>query len=240
MTMTTTSKKRSIQQSIFASFQRVCNKKAKSSSNDSDDAAFKIRTIFCDLDGVLVDFEGGVRKLFRIKDPTDPLPDTSLMWRIIRSTPQFFRNLEWTSDGERLWETLWKQQRYRVHILTGAPRYAVHDKHAWCETHLNVELQLMDMVGPKKRHERQNFPMKQKNATANKKNNHVTKVIACHSVNKHCECRNNGDVLIDDRESLRTAWEQAGGIFVHHTSTETTLQRLTELGILVQKQDDSH
>jgi hypothetical protein len=156
--------------------------------------------------------------------------------------------LQWTSDGERLWETLWKQQqqtnalnkRYRLHILTGSPRFAVYDKHAWCETHLNVELQLIDMVGPKKRHERQNFPKNQTKTTHPNNNNDnnntsmnvVTKVIACHSSNKHRECKNHGDVLIDDRETLRTMWEQAGGVFVHHTSTETTLQRLTELGVL--------
>jgi hypothetical protein len=180
-----------------------------------------------------VDFEGGVRKLFRIQSASDPLPESSKMWRIIRSTPQFFRNLQWTSDGERLWEKLWKQQsneqnkRYRLHILTGSPRFAVNDKYAWCETHLNVELQLIDMVGPKKRHERQNIPKK-----TTQPNHTVTKVIACHSSNKHCECRNPGDVLIDDRETLRTMWEQAGGVFVHHTSTDRTLHELIELGVL--------
>jgi hypothetical protein len=42
-------------------------------------------------------------------------------------------------------------------------------------------------------------------------------------------------VLIDDREALAADWISKGGIFVHHTSTETTLQQLREHGIL----DDS-
>lgn len=39
-------------------------------------------------------------------------------------------------------------------------------------------------------------------------------------------------VLIDDRESLREAWENAGGIFIHHIDTKTTIQKLKEYGIL--------
>jgi len=39
-------------------------------------------------------------------------------------------------------------------------------------------------------------------------------------------------VLIDDRLALREAWEENGGIFVHHTSAERTLEVLRERGIL--------
>jgi hypothetical protein len=45
-------------------------------------------------------------------------------------------------------------------------------------------------------------------------------------------------VLIDDRESLRSDWEAAGGIFVWHTSTATTLRALREKGILKDDDDD--
>jgi hypothetical protein len=38
--------------------------------------------------------------------------------------------------------------------------------------------------------------------------------------------------LIDDRDSLRETWEQAGGIFVHHVDAETTIQKLQEYGII--------
>jgi hypothetical protein len=39
-------------------------------------------------------------------------------------------------------------------------------------------------------------------------------------------------VLIDDRDSLRETWEQAGGIFVHHVNAESTIQKLREYGII--------
>lgn len=39
-------------------------------------------------------------------------------------------------------------------------------------------------------------------------------------------------VLIDDRIELSKAWTDKGGIFIHHTDTKSTLQKLVEKGIL--------
>jgi hypothetical protein len=41
-----------------------------------------------------------------------------------------------------------------------------------------------------------------------------------------------GDVLVDDNPKFCELWEEAGGVFVHHTSAECTLAALTELGLL--------
>jgi len=38
-----------------------------------------------------------------------------------------------------------------------------------------------------------------------------------------------GDVLVDDRDTHRHLWEDAGGIFVHHKSAEETLRQLAEI-----------
>ena len=43
--------------------------------------------------------------------------------------------------------------------------------------------------------------------------------------------------LIDDREALREKWERAGGIFIHHVDTETTLQRLREHGVYIEEDE---
>ena len=45
-------------------------------------------------------------------------------------------------------------------------------------------------------------------------------------------------MLIDDRVSLREAWEEKGGIFVHHTSAERTIGVLRERGILERADGD--
>ena len=41
-----------------------------------------------------------------------------------------------------------------------------------------------------------------------------------------------GSVLIDDRDKLRADWEKAGGIFIYHTNTASTVQQLRSLGIV--------
>jgi hypothetical protein len=38
-----------------------------------------------------------------------------------------------------------------------------------------------------------------------------------------------GDVLVDDRDTHRHLWEDAGGIFVHHKNAEDTLRQLAEI-----------
>lgn len=56
-------------------------------------------------------------------------------------------------------------------------------------------------------------------------------VVACMSIDKHSYCC-EGDVLIDDREAARLDWVTAGGVFVHHKSTEETLAALRQLGVI--------
>jgi uncharacterized protein YutE (UPF0331/DUF86 family) len=44
-------------------------------------------------------------------------------------------------------------------------------------------------------------------------------------------------VLIDDRIALAADWVSKGGIFIHHTDTERTLQQLREHGIIDEEED---
>jgi len=39
-------------------------------------------------------------------------------------------------------------------------------------------------------------------------------------------------ILIDDRIDLKKDWEAAGGVFVHHINTETTIRKLCDLGVI--------
>jgi len=55
------------------------------------------------------------------------------------------------------------------------------------------------------------------------------RVITTMSREKH-KFAEPGAVLVDDRASLREAWEAAGGIFVHHVSAARSIAALTELG----------
>lgn len=46
---------------------------------------------------------------------------------------------------------------------------------------------------------------------------------------EHCH---PGDVLVDDRDKFRHLWEQAGGVFVHHTSAAASIAALRDAGYL--------
>lgn len=46
---------------------------------------------------------------------------------------------------------------------------------------------------------------------------------------EHCH---PGDVLVDDRDNHRKAWEDAGGLFVHHRNARSSIAELRALGYL--------
>lgn len=58
-----------------------------------------------------------------------------------------------------------------------------------------------------------------------------TKMITCLSAHKRDHMK-PGDVLVDDYLKYRSRWEEAGGIFIHHTSAQTTLAALEQIGML--------
>ena len=239
-----TKKKAKQQQSSLTGF---FTSKAKAANDDNNDITAKTANnnfkykIFVDLDGVLVDFDSGVKSLFNGRSPDDLAPGT--MWGRISSTPNFYTNLPWTSDGQTLWNTLIEELPCPPDILTGVPRnfQSRAQKFEWCQRELvsaaatgtaestSLKLNHVDMAGKRYIHEV---------VSGRKRNNgNVINVITCWSKNKHEESRKN-HVLIDDRLALREAWQENGGIFIHHTSTVRTLEVLREKGIIGCKDDD--
>src|SRR5438309_11778599 len=53
-------------------------------------------------------------------------------------------------------------------------------------------------------------------------------IITCMAADKH-KHMHPGDVLVDDREKHRAAYEAASVVFVHHRNAEDTLRRLAEI-----------
>lgn len=50
-------------------------------------------------------------------------------------------------------------------------------------------------------------------------------VMCCRSRDKYLHCQ-RGDILIDDYLKYRHLWENAGGVFIHHTSAESSIKKL--------------
>ena len=53
-------------------------------------------------------------------------------------------------------------------------------------------------------------------------------IITCMARDKH-KHMHEGDVLVDDRENHRTAYESAGVVFVHHRNAEDSLRQLAKI-----------
>ena len=96
--------------------------------------------IFCDLDGVLADFEKGVKNIFD-KSPDELNP--AFMWGTINKSDNFFETLPWMPKGRELWEQI---REYHPIILTGIPkgnRTAAEQKIRWCQRELGHDVQVI-------------------------------------------------------------------------------------------------
>lgn len=182
--------------------------------------------VYCDLDGVLCDFDSGVRKIFKGKGMDDL--KIGVAWAGITRANNFYGDLPWTKDGKELWEAI---QPLHPDILTGVPtsrKSSRVEKAEWCARELGVTINHVDFAAPKRRHDVVHGALR--------KDMNIVNVITCWSNNKHYKS-GVGKVLIDDTEKLMAAWEAKGGIFILHKNTKNTLKQLHKLGILPKEGD---
>lgn len=95
------------------------------------------RIVFCDLDGVLADFETGVQQ--QLKCPQNK----SSIWPQIFGSQRFFLDLPWTTNGKHLWEAI---QRWDPIILTGVPNNNAKlstQKREWCARELGEDIHVI-------------------------------------------------------------------------------------------------
>mmetsp|Transcript_20710 Transcript_20710/g.40260 ORF Transcript_20710/g.40260 Transcript_20710/m.40260 type:complete len:239 (+) Transcript_20710:559-1275(+) len=166
-----------------------------------------IDTVYCDLDGVLADFDKGFRSITGKAPESFTLRD---MWSKIVACEWkegFFGDLEFMDGGEELWDSLahWGP---RLKVLTGIPKggeeWSTRQKRSWCARKLEGAV----------------------------RGSGGLEVICCHSEEKK-KWATPRAVLIDDRAATNGAeWVAAGGIFVHHVSLAQTMAELRRLGVV--------
>lgn len=160
-------------------------------------------TIFCDMDGVLVDFDKGYEELTGLHTKHKDVQDQKDFWELLNRSLQeqnkteywFWSNLEWMPDGKQLWNYI---KPYNPYILTAPSRNpeSKEGKLKWVQ----------DKIGS------------------------VRKVIFSPSYKKK-EYAKPSNILIDDRKDNIEGWIENRGVGIYHQSTTSTLKELKKLGI---------
>lgn len=161
--------------------------------------------LFVDLDGVLADFDEGVRRITG-KEPAELHPRS--MWPAIAKTKGFYDGLNWMSDGRDLWAAV---KDYNPAILTGLPmgKWAEPQKRSWCKRELGPDIPVI--TGMSRRKAELAAQWMEDEGLGDRK-----------------------PVLVDDRLKMKEAWEAAGGLFVLHLNASGSIRELADLGYPLQ------
>ena len=159
--------------------------------------------LFLDADGVLADFDDGVRKLLGAS-PKQYIAKhgRGTFWKRLARAKNFYGKLPEMPDARQLFDGV---KHLQPTILTGLPlgTWAAPQKVEWAARH---------------------FP--------------GVPIVTCMAREKHKHMQ-PGDVLVDDREKHREAYEKAGVIFVHHKNAEDSLKQLAKIFPSVKAPEDA-
>jgi HAD superfamily hydrolase (TIGR01509 family) len=163
--------------------------------------------IYCDMDGVLADFIGGISRRHYAGRDWDELKKqhdlnakrwTDLFRKKVQLDSKFWETLDLMPGARLLWNTI---KKHDVYILSA---YATWDeenskrgKIRWLAKHFRIPESRVYLVV---REDKEKYAKK-------------------------------NSILIDDYIKNIHEWEAKGGIGIHHTSAEKTVEELKKLGI---------
>jgi hypothetical protein len=167
--------------------------------------------IFCDMDGVLTDFNGDFIKLPDNKDGIGPAEyedqyGKEAFWSLIdKYGEDFWSNMSWMPDGKQLWNFLVPYDP----VILSAPsknKVCVTGKLKWIDKNL-------PQIAPNP------FQLKSKNGWDG-----VSQVIL--DPDKYRYARSKYDILIDDTPKKINPWRDTGAIGILHISADETISIL--------------
>lgn len=163
-----------------------------------------IDELYCDLDGVLVNFDKFAEEVVGIsaKDWDQDKKLKGRFWgkvgKMAKDGKQVFGAMEPMPDAHKLWAFI---QRYDPIILsaTGHLHTAEHEKRDWVRRHLGDRA--------------------------------ADRAIFVFSAAEKAKYATPRSILIDDRAKAIHPWRAARGIGVHHVSADDSIEQLKALGL---------
>ncbi len=163
-----------------------------------------IKKIYIDMDGVLADFDRGIREFCGMKatpnDEPDPEKD-KLMWAKASKIPHFYDRLQMMSGAKEMFDRIYERYGSRCEILTGIPKPhrgmigSGEDKTSWVRRLLSRDI--------------------------------VVNIV--YKEQKPEFCTGKDCILIDDLQKNIDGWEENGGTGILFVSAEDALKKLEML-----------
>jgi hypothetical protein len=171
--------------------------------------------IYCDLDGVLVDFDKGYYDLTDVLTHHADRQGKDEFWDLFRNKlkekniteKQYWESLQWMSDGKILWDYIKKYNPYVLtapsinHNIPKPERYNISHNES-----IQGKVEWVKRLDGMKKIYFAAASFKQQYASKNK-------------------------ILIDDRLDTIERWINKGGIGIYHTSAQNTINELKKLEI---------
>lgn len=160
--------------------------------------------IYFDMDGVLADFDRGVRELCHrepLDQSTSTEADNDALWAAVRQVPHFYGQLEPIPGSLEMLRTLYEEIGDRCQILTGIPKprrsieHAGEDKVAWIHRLVSEDMQVHIVYREEKRQ----------------------------------YCTGPQDILVDDYDKNIREWQAAGGTGILFRDPEQAMQEIRDI-----------
>ena len=167
----------------------------------------KIKKIYFDMDGVLADFDRGVQELCNLpkvsaNDSTKAQDDE--MWAEIKKIDHFYDKLQVMPGALKMFHEIYSRYGEKCEILTGIPK----------------EKRGILTAG------------EDKIAWMHRLFSDKITVNVVYKEEKKKFCTGSDCILVDDLETNIESWREYGGTGILHKSSQDTIAKLHELGIL--------